>query len=70
MSGEFNNILVGPIINPLLSSVNIFAPLSPKTAQKKRNSGVCRVYSPVFLLSQRKNSAIFSGEAQERLNAV
>jgi len=53
-----------------LPYVNIFALLSPKTAQKKRNSGVCRVYSPLFLLSRRKNSAIFSGETQERLNAV
>jgi hypothetical protein len=31
-----------------ISHVNIFAPMAQKTAKKKRNSGVCRVYSPLF----------------------
>jgi hypothetical protein len=43
-------MIIFSIVNSfILSYVNIFAPLSPKMAQKKRNSGVCRVYLTLFL---------------------
>ena len=46
-------------MTPEFSYVNIIAPLVQKSAQKKRNFGVCCVFSRFSLRRQRKKSAIF-----------
>jgi hypothetical protein len=57
----------------VLSIVNIFALLAQKTAQKKRNSGVCCVFTQIFLRGSAKtgsDSAIFRLSIWGRLKAV
>jgi len=51
----------------VLSIVNIFALLAQKTAQKKRNSGVCCVFTQIFLRGSAKTG---SGSAIFRLSKL